>query len=80
MKKLTLKKGDIFLLYSDCLIEQKDKNGKEIGEEGLLQIIDNVPEDSSAADIIKILTDKFYKFAKGVEIDDDLTLIALIRK
>lgn len=44
-KKIQLQQGDKILFYTDGITEAKDETGKEFGEEGVIQIIKDKPDN-----------------------------------
>ena len=71
--------GDIIVFYSDALIEAKDSAGRQIGEEGLLDIIKTLPAGDPHqfnARIIAAIND----FRAGAIADDDETILSIRRR
>jgi serine phosphatase RsbU (regulator of sigma subunit) len=71
---MTVSKGDLLLLYTDGLVESRNGNGKEFGEDRMASfVLENhfkPPED-----LVKELRDKAAQFAGRFQ--DDLTLLAI---
>lgn len=65
IKETTLLPGDKLLFYTDGITESKDFNGREFGLDGLLEIVDNHPND-----ILGIIEDKIINHSWGEQIDD----------
>lgn len=81
-RSLTIKfnPGDTLLLYTDGLSEAKNTNGETFDESVIMKTLEKTP-DGSAAEILDFIMDKFYKFTgKIVELNDDLTAIAIRKK
>jgi sigma-B regulation protein RsbU (phosphoserine phosphatase) len=76
----TVMSGDVLLLYSDCLIEGKDRNGREFGMEHAAQILTRCPDGASAAEILKTLLTEFKKHIRHTGLTDDLSIIILKKK
>ncbi len=75
-KNIKPAKGDVFVLYTDGLIETRNKNNKEFGEERLESIICRQAELSSNDIKDNILTE-IAQFRGSAIPHDDLTLVIL---
>jgi hypothetical protein len=64
--------GDMVVLYTDSLIEAKDKDGKMHGEEGLLRIVQGV-DASDPSEFLRGLLDAVGPAQQG----DDMTVLIL---
>lgn len=64
-KETKLSPGDKLLFYTDGITEARDFNGREFGLKGLLEIVDNNPND-----ILEIIEDKIINHSWGEQIDD----------
>ena len=73
-----MKSGDSILLYTDCLSESRNKEGKEFGYEGITRSFSNA-DGAAQFQLDSILAD-FEKFTEGVPVNDDLTIIVLKKK
>lgn len=67
---------DIFVMYSDGLIEARNPQGDEFGEERLCAAVQSVRTLDAQTIKDKIIQDVNY-FAKGVKAHDDLTCVVL---
>lgn len=74
----SMKSGDSILLYTDCLSESRNKEGKEFGYEGITRSFSNA-DGAAQFQLDSILAD-FEKFTEGVPVNDDLTIIVLKKK
>jgi len=72
-------KGDIILLYTDCLIETRNLLGEEFGVEGLIDSLKNNSSKDVTQLVKKIETD-IVEFAQTDFLKDDLTIVAIRRK
>lgn len=72
----TLLPGDTVLLYTDGVTEAMDVNGKEFGEERLLQAVGSVSE-ACASDIIGKVLGSVRQYAAGAAQSDDITMLCL---
>jgi len=70
------KNGDILFIYTDGLIEARNKKGAEFGEEKLKEILLK-RKDSSAGKIMDAVISEVLSFAKGAPQHDDITVLAL---
>jgi len=77
--KFAVGSGDSLLLYTDCLIDSRDEDGKPFGIDGLLSAYGRAPDDS-AADMLEYIMED-WKFHLGeAEVADDLTVVLLKKK
>ncbi|MBK6846438.1 MAG: SpoIIE family protein phosphatase [Proteobacteria bacterium] len=67
--------GDRLLLCSDVAIEQSDAQGRELGPEGLLALLQELRYDGSAASLA-LLEQRLLVYSGAIRLDDDLTLVA----
>jgi len=77
-KSTALKEGDKIFLYTDGIVEIKDKNNQEFGEERLLDILFNsgLEPSSTLNSIIKSVC-KFADMSDTCDIPDDVTMALL---
>ncbi|MEM9081997.1 MAG: PP2C family protein-serine/threonine phosphatase [Planctomycetota bacterium] len=68
---------DMIVLYSDVMIEASDANGRMLGEEGLLEIANELPSDILMQDIAPALIKRVKAHAQSEELDDDLTMVVM---
>ncbi|MCP4138495.1 MAG: SpoIIE family protein phosphatase [bacterium] len=72
-----VKKGDYILLYSDALIEEKNKNGEPYQGERVERSLEKAPA-GSAREILCSIVKSFYDFNGSKDsLSDDLTVIVL---
>ena len=74
--KYTCKKGDTFVLFTDCLLESRNLAGDEMGLKRLREIISKAP-DGTPEEILSYILDIFDAFTEAVPVRDDLTVIVL---
>jgi len=75
-----IKKDESILLYTDCLIEAKDKSNEEYGHKRLIASLKNAP-NGTAKNILNSIMKDFNKFVEDEEhLPDDFTAIILKRK
>lgn len=67
-----LAKGDVVVLYTDSLIEAKGADGRMLGQEGLLKIVQGL-DHSDPSDFLRALLDAVGPAQEG----DDITILIL---
>jgi len=77
--KFQFSSDDTLLLYTDCLIEGKNKNSEEFGETRLKKTFYRAPE-GTAREILDFILGDFNSFIGGKKLADDLTLIIIKRR
>ncbi len=73
---ISLKPGDVFVLYTDGVIESRNADGKEYGYDRLLDVLRNNRHEE-AHDLHRVMTDDLNTFVGGSEYDDDMTLVII---
>jgi sigma-B regulation protein RsbU (phosphoserine phosphatase) len=73
---LKLKKGDTFLLYSDGVADQQDREGEEYGTSRLFKALKSVC-DKPAQAMVTALFEDLDKHTDGGPMTDDQTLIVV---
>ncbi len=76
LKQISYKPNDMLILYTDGIIEAKNKSGEEFGYERLCSTIE-VNAGRSPKEIKKVLIDRLTDFAESKELDDDYTLLII---
>ncbi|MHC4600900.1 MAG: PP2C family protein-serine/threonine phosphatase [Planctomycetota bacterium] len=71
-----LNTGDVLLQYTDGIVEAKNKAGEEYGLERLDQLVESNGH-RGAQELADIVKDHFNEFIRGLEQDDDVTLVVL---
>ncbi len=74
--QFTLKTGDMLLLYSDCLIEQKNNDAEEFGFERVKDAF-RTAVGNSAQEVCNSIVESFNQFKGSVDLADDLTIIVI---
>jgi len=72
-----LEVGDRLLLYSDAAVEARSPGGAELGEAGLLALLEGAPGEDGA--FIPEVVERIERHAGGPDLGDDLTLVLLRR-
>jgi serine phosphatase RsbU (regulator of sigma subunit) len=67
--------GDFLLFYTDGIIEVEDKNGDDLGMEGLRQSVRSHLDEPTESLLDAIISD-VYKFADSTVLTDDACLVA----
>ncbi len=71
---IPLSSGDLFLAYTDGIVESVNEYGEEFGEERLIELVRSYHE-LSADDLQKTIVENVLDWAYEEERDDDMTLI-----
>jgi sigma-B regulation protein RsbU (phosphoserine phosphatase) len=69
--------GDVLLMYTDGLIEAKDRRGRQFGVEGLADVLARAGESASAAEIVDQLRAALFVHQGSPIGADDQTVIVL---
>ncbi len=77
--QFNVRKGDILLLYTDCLIEGKNEHREQYGPERLIRSLETAPEGPAAAVLDHILKE-FLAFTEKGSVNDDRTVIVMKRR
>jgi sigma-B regulation protein RsbU (phosphoserine phosphatase) len=75
-KVLHLRKGDSVFFYTDGLVEARNLQGEEYGEEGLTETLIGLHQEG-AEELLKDICMRLDEFTRGVPRHDDVTLVAL---
>ena len=73
---LTYQSGDILLLYTDGIIEARNKSGEDFGYTRLIPILEGAAT-TSATEIQKTLIRELYAFTAHTDLNDDYTLLVI---
>lgn len=76
IQSVELKKDDLLVLYTDGIIEARNKANKVFGEERLQQVI-NANKTKSCRDILQEILVSIEQFAVNPSAQDDLTLLVM---
>jgi serine phosphatase RsbU (regulator of sigma subunit) len=68
--------GDLVVVYTDALMEAKDPTGTQLGEVGLLEIVQSMTA-SERTDVASALRRRVLEHAGTPALDDDATIIVL---
>ncbi len=66
--------GDTLLLFTDCILESRNRLNEVYGRERLMMSLSRAP-DGSSDEILEYMLHEFSLFTDGVEITDDFTVI-----
>ena len=77
-KKVKLRKGDVLLLYTDGVVESRNSNYVEFGEERLQNIILRQEDITSETGCLQILNE-IRAYSTGTEQFDDVTMVMIRR-
>jgi phosphoserine phosphatase RsbU/P len=70
--------GDILIIYTDGVTEARDEDGKEFGEDRLLTLVAQPPEERAALTLSAIMR-KLDEFVGGAPQHDDITCLVVRR-
>ena len=73
-RRISVKQGDMFLLYSDAFIESMKDEENYLGIEGVVDVLNSIP-DQQCAEVISQLRQRIRSMAHGNLKEDDATLI-----
>lgn len=73
---VTLGRGDVVLLYTDALMEAADSTGKQLGEQGLLELARTTRVDQPSC-VSRQLLQAVTAYRGGAPAEDDVTLVAI---
>ncbi len=73
-EKLCLDKGDRLLLYTDGAVEVMNTQGEELGEDGLIYLLNGLSSPS-----VVELEEKIVTYSTSIHLPDDLTLLSVAR-
>ncbi len=76
----TIQKGDILLLYSDCLLESTSSNGERYGSMRLSNLLSRTDPAQPCRKILKEIIEDFHEYLESEELPDDLTAILVKRR
>jgi sigma-B regulation protein RsbU (phosphoserine phosphatase) len=75
-EKMNLVEGQIIVISTDGIYEAHNSKGEIFGKEGIYDIIRQNPT-ASAREILKAIIDGLRHFQKGVDPEDDVTLVVI---
>lgn len=75
-ESISLEPGDVFVLYTDGVVESRAETGEEYGYDRLLKLLQEHRHEDADAIHAAVLRD-LRQFMAGEEYDDDMTLVVL---
>lgn len=75
-KRIKVEKGDIIILYTDGITEQRNEQNEQLGLEGFKNFIKQAATDSSK-EFIKSIEKKFEEYRGEIKQTDDITLFVI---
>jgi serine phosphatase RsbU (regulator of sigma subunit) len=72
-----LEPGDRLVLYTDGVTEAADAAGEMFGEERLVRVLEQLPQDTEAAAVVQEVMRAIHEFCGGREPGDDITVVVL---
>ena len=73
---LELHEGDVWLFYTDGVVDANDRQGREFGSEQLIRLVEQL-RDQSARTVVDTIFETVQNFRGTTRIHDDMTLVAL---
>jgi phosphoserine phosphatase RsbU/P len=70
--------GDVLIIYTDGVTEARDEDGKEFGEDRLLALVAQPPEERAALSLATVMR-KLDEFVGGAPQHDDITCLVVRR-
>jgi serine phosphatase RsbU (regulator of sigma subunit) len=75
-RDLTLGVDDLFVIYTDALVEMCDQSGRQLQESGLLSLVRGLPP-SPPQRFGQALLEQLVVFRNGRPVNDDQTIVVL---
>lgn len=75
--EVSLRPGDLLVMYTDGVTEAQDGEGELFGEERLVDSLRALPPDMCAQEITEHIRDQVRAFSPGEDLDDDMTVMVL---
>lgn len=76
VQRFTLRNGDILVAYTDGVIEGKNRDGEDFGEERLARLVKE-NHQRTAQELVDKVVEALQDHQEGTEQSDDITLVAL---
>jgi sigma-B regulation protein RsbU (phosphoserine phosphatase) len=76
-EQLSLRAGDLMVLYTDGISEAADRNGEFYGDERLCEFVRSLPHDLSAREVTDRIVEALHVFLDGEEPRDDMTVMVV---
>jgi len=73
---LELREGDLWVFYTDGVVDANDRQGREFGSDRLIDLVSHL-RDQSAQTIVDSIFDSVRNFRGTARINDDMTVVAL---
>jgi len=78
VKKVTIRDGEMAVLFTDGITESRNKDNKEFDEKGLIKLLRKHPK-LKASKILKKVNEELESFTAGADRMDDMTLVIIQR-
>ena len=75
---VTLRPGDVILIYSDGISEAADESGTQFGEDSIAEIVTANPDDSSEALLVRVI-EAARNHSRAMPPMDDMTVVVIKR-
>lgn len=70
---INVKKGDMFFLITDGILESRNEDGDQFGKEGLFKSIENINSSVATLDVVE----KTFREFTGSKFEDDISIISI---
>lgn len=77
--KFEVERGDVLLAFSDGILEASNSSGERFGFDKLIQALNGCNEDTASIILDRIL-DALSSFTGDVKVNDDMTVIVLVKR
>jgi len=76
VQRFAMSRGDTLVLYTDGIVEGKNRRGQDFGDERLAAlVVEN--HGRSSEEIVEVVVDELLAHEEGIERSDDITLIVI---
>lgn len=73
--ELEIESDDLLLLYTDAFTEATGSDGRQLGEDGLLKLIESIPRSTSFDQIGRDLLSAVRAYSNGISSDDETLIV-----
>ncbi|MCI0381677.1 MAG: SpoIIE family protein phosphatase [Chlamydiae bacterium] len=76
IQEMTLRKGDFLILYTDGIIEARNREKETFGIDRLKELIKHA-QSKKSQDLVNIIIHEVQNFSSGLDQEDDITLLII---
>lgn len=73
--ELEIESDDLLLLYTDALTEASGSDGRQLGEDGLLTLLESIPMSTSSEQMGRDLLSAVRTYSGGISSDDETLIV-----